>query len=84
MIRSVPIKVECYSGYKTDESPRSIIWNNQRFEVEEIVDQWYQASRDPVIPASDYFKVRIADGRLFILWKDRESLAWYLVETEFP
>jgi hypothetical protein len=84
MIHFVPIKVECYAGYKTDEEPRSFIWNNQRFEIEEIVDRWYQASRNPVVPASEYFKVRVADGRLLIIRKDRESRAWHLVETESP
>jgi hypothetical protein len=61
MIRSVPIKVECYSGYRNDETPRSFIWNNRRYEIVEIIDRWYQTSREPAVPTSDYFKIRAED-----------------------
>jgi len=74
------IQVECYAGYRSEESPRSFFLNDRRYEIEEIVDRWYQGSRDPAVPACDYFKVRAADGSLFIIRMDRESLSWYLME----
>ncbi len=82
MLRLVPIRVDCYAGYKSDETPRSFSWNNRRFDVEEIVDRWFQASRDPAIAAADYFKVRTSAGELFIIRRDRESLEWQLVKGE--
>jgi hypothetical protein len=81
MNRFVRIQVDCYAGYKGEESPRSFVWNDRRHEVEEIVDRWYQASRDPQIPACDYFKVRTADGALFLLRMDRETSTWHLVRA---
>ena len=80
MIRFVPIQVECYSGYKNEETPRSFIWNNRRHEILEIVDRWYQASREPAVPTSDYFKIRADDALLYVIRLDRRSLAWYLME----
>jgi hypothetical protein len=82
MIRFVPIDVECYAGYKGEETPRGFTWNGRRYEVEEILDRWYQGSRDPIVAASDYFKVRIADGIQCIVRRDRQSSAWYLMEAE--
>ena len=81
MARAIPIQVECYAGYRSEESPRSFSLNGRRYEIEEIVDRWYQGSRDPAVPACDYFKVRAAGGILFILRMDRESFSWYLMEA---
>jgi hypothetical protein len=81
MNRFIPIQVDCYAGYKGEEAPRSFLWNDRRYQVEEIVDRWYQASRDPQIPACDYFRVRAADGALFVLRMDREASAWHLVQA---
>lgn len=81
MNRFIPIQVDCCAGYKGEEAPRSFVWNDRRYQVEEIVDRWYQASRDPQTPACDYFKVRAADGALFVLRLDREIAAWHLVQA---
>jgi hypothetical protein len=89
MARAIPIQVECYAGYRSEESPRSFSLDGRRYEIEEIVDRWYQGSRDPAVPACDYFKVRAAGGILaateggilFILRMDRESFSWYLMEA---
>jgi hypothetical protein len=80
MIRFVPIQVESYSGYRRDETPLSFIWNNRRYEILEIIDRWYQATMDPAVSPSDYFKVRGADALLYVIRLDRQSSAWYLVE----
>ncbi|MCX7038042.1 MAG: hypothetical protein NT005_02750 [Spirochaetes bacterium] len=80
MIRLVPIKVGCYEGSKAEETPRWFTLNEQRFDIEEIVDRWYQASQDPTVTASDYYKVRTVEGTLFVIRRDRETLAWQLVE----
>lgn len=37
MIRFVRIQVESYSGYRNDETPRTFIWNNRRYEIVEII-----------------------------------------------
>jgi len=63
MTRFVRIQVESYSGYRNDETPRRFLWNNRRYEIVEIIDRWYQASRDPAVPTSDYFKVRVTEIR---------------------
>ena len=83
MARTIPIQVECYAGYRSEESPRSFSLDGRRYEIEEIVDRWYQGSRDPAVPACDYFKVRAAGGLLFMLRMDRTTFSWYLVEAFF-
>ncbi len=80
MVRLIPIQVECYAGYRGDESPRALVLNGQRRDIEEIVDRWYQAGRDPSVAASDYYRVRTADGSLLLIRLDRDAQAWHLVE----
>ena len=74
----IPIKVECYSGYKADEYPECFIRDNIRFEISHIVDRWYQGDSTPEFPASDYFKVETNSGDLYIVKHDFKSDKWYL------
>lgn len=78
MVELIPIKVECYSGYKADEFPKCFYWNNGRFEIEEITDRWYQGETNPEWPVSNYFKVGTSFGMKYILKHDLESDGWYL------
>ena len=42
MIKQANIQVECYSGFRADEYPKYFSWDNNRFEIYEIADRWYQ------------------------------------------
>lgn len=75
-----PIQVQCYAGYKADESPRRFRWENGWIEVREIRDRWYQGQRDPEWPVADYFKVVGDDGHEYLLRHDRESDEWCLAQ----
>ena len=73
MIELIPIKVECYSGYKADEYPKCFYWDKNRFEVQQVLDRWYQGDSNPEWPVSNYFKVATECGELFILKHDLVS-----------
>ena len=73
-----PIQVECYSGWKADESPQRFLWKERWIEVNEIVDRWYQGHRDPEWPVADYFKVSASDGHSSLLKHDLESDDWHV------
>ncbi len=74
----VAVRVESYSGYKADEYPKSFYWNNTRFEVQEVIDHWYQGDPDPDFPISDYFRISTASGTQYIIKHDIDSDVWYL------
>lgn len=65
------ITVECYAGYRGEQEPRAFTLNERRFEVRELLDRW-QA------PTHRYFKIRVDDGRVFILRHDETSGEWDL------
>ena len=61
------IQVECVSGYKAEERPVAFTHAGVRREIMEIVDRWYEGGLDPARPVVNYFKVRTADDREFLL-----------------
>ena len=64
------IDVECYSGHRADERPAAFTLGGRRFEVEEIVDRWYEGGLEPTRPELHYFKVRTTGRQLFLLRHD--------------
>lgn len=75
----IPIIVECHSGYKTDEYPIRFYWMNMKYDIQEIADRWYQAQATPDQPVANYFKVRTASKRVYILKHELASDNWFLV-----
>jgi hypothetical protein len=61
------VAVECYAGYKGEETPRAFIRRSRRFEVLEVLDRWYEGGMDPTRVAHNYFKVKTAEGEIFLL-----------------
>jgi hypothetical protein len=50
------IRVECYAGYRGEETPRRFFLGERAVEVREVVDRW-------LAPDHRYFKVRGSDGQ---------------------
>src|SRR5262249_24413701 len=67
-----PVRVECYAGYRGEETPRRFCVAGAWREVETVVDRW----RDP---DHCYFKVQAGDGVTYLLRHDTESHGWELV-----
>jgi hypothetical protein len=67
----VRIEVECYSGYRGEETPRAIQFRGRRVAVREVIDRW-------LAPDHRYFKVRGDDDGLYIIRHDSAGLTWEL------
>lgn len=61
------LRVECYAGHKADERPLAFILGERRFQVEEVLDQWYG-------PEDTYFRVRADDGHFYVLRHNHNPL----------
>jgi hypothetical protein len=69
------IRVECYAGYKSEETPRRLIFDDRTIEVADVIDQW-------LAPDHRYFKLRGADGATYIIQHDVAAGRWELVMFE--
>lgn len=65
------IRVECHAGHRGEEEPRAFTLGQTRFPVTEILDRW-------ISPDHRHFKVRVEDGRAFVLRYDVPSDEWEL------
>ena len=67
----VEIRVECYAGYRGEETPRLIWLGRRKIEVTEIQDRW-------LAPTHRYFKIRGDDNAIYILRHNSETWEWDL------
>ena len=65
------IHVECYAGYRGEETPRRFQLGEKFIEVKDVLDQW-------LAPDHRYFKVAGEDGSIYILRHDSRSFDWEL------
>jgi hypothetical protein len=73
-----PVEVESHSGYKSDEYPKCFYWNLVKYDIQEIIDRWYQRENTPEWPVSDYFRIMSTSGEQFLLKHDLERDEWFL------
>ncbi|MGE0650273.1 MAG: hypothetical protein AB7P12_00780 [Alphaproteobacteria bacterium] len=65
------VRVECYAGYRGEETPRRFYFGGRAIEVAEVLDQW-------LAPDHRYFKLRGDDGSDYILRHDVYGDSWDL------
>ena len=68
--RESEIRVECYSGYRGEETPRRLYYRERRVDVLNIVDRWLS-------PDHRYFKLLALDGT-YIVRHDTTEDRWGL------
>jgi hypothetical protein len=63
------IRVSCYEGYTSGETPRSFCLGDRWLEVVEILDRWRGEDHE-------YFRLVASDGNRYILRRDRVRDEW--------
>lgn len=63
------IRVECYAGYRGEETPRRFYLGQRPLEVVEVLDRWLS-------PDHRYFKVKADDSGMYILCHDVRTDRW--------
>jgi hypothetical protein len=72
MVLPIDIRVECYSGYREEETPQVVHLKDRRVLVAEIIDRW-------LAPDHRYFKFRGDDGSLYIIRHDVVTYEWQMI-----
>ena len=67
----IEIKVECYAGYRGEETPRAIGFESGKIEVKKVLDRWLD-------PDYRYFKIQGEDEGIYIIRNDMNTGAWGL------
>ena len=66
------IRVDCYAGYRGEETPRFIRLADNKIEVIQVLDRW-------LAPDHRYFKLLGDDEATYIIRHDSVSGQWELV-----
>ena len=72
----VRVRVRCYAGYRSEETPRSLWLEDREVPVDEVLDRWLE-------PGYRYFRIRAGD-RVFLLRHDVDGDRWELRLEESP
>ena len=72
MASPLHLKVECYAGYRGEETPRCIWLGEQKIEVERVIDRW-------LAPDHRYFKILGQDRAVYIIRHDTHRWTWELI-----
>jgi hypothetical protein len=65
------VEVECYAGYRADETPRALRLGTRRVQVVDVIDRW-------LAPDHRYFKLQGDDGNTYLVRHDAERDEWEL------
>jgi hypothetical protein len=69
------LEVECYAGYRGEQTPRRFRLGDRQIEIVLVLDSW-------LAPDHRYFKVNGADGRVYILRNAVQSGRWELPSSQ--
>jgi hypothetical protein len=75
------IEVIAYSGYRGEETPRTILFRQKRIEVIEILKQWLEERSDDR-EIRRFYRVKGRDGDLYTIYYDEKSMGWFLINKE--
>jgi hypothetical protein len=69
-----PIRVECHSGYRGDETPRRFELDGQTIEIAEVLRRWRE-------PDALLFRVQTLAGRVYVLRRNEQTGSWDVPEA---
>ncbi|MBI2360149.1 MAG: hypothetical protein HYV04_14840 [Deltaproteobacteria bacterium] len=67
------IRVDCYAGFRGEETPRSFYLGEKKLEILEVISRWVE-------PDYRWFKVRGDDSGVYALRQDIRSGNWALIQ----
>jgi hypothetical protein len=71
------VRVECYAGYRGEETPQRLFIGERPIEVVEVLDRW-------LAPTHRYFKLHGDDGGIYIVRHDGAVDRWELTFFDSP
>jgi len=78
------ISVFTRDEYREAQEPYGFEWRNKRFDIALIVDRWYEGHLDSKRMPLRYFRVKTADGEIYILRYHELFRAWGIMVRRQP
>jgi len=75
------IEVIAYSGYRGEETPRTIFLHGERIEVFEILNQWIE-ERSGDRARKRFYQIKGSDGNLYTIYFDEKTMEWFCIHKD--
>jgi len=75
------IKVIAYSGYRGEETPKTILLHGTRIEVNEILNQWIEEGLEDRA-TKRFYQIKGDHGVLYRIYYDEKAMEWFCVVNE--
>jgi hypothetical protein len=75
------IRVIAYSGYRGEETPRTILLHGERIEVFEILRQWIE-EKSGDRARKRFYQVKGSDGNLYMIYSDEKAMEWFRIHKD--
>jgi hypothetical protein len=70
------IKVIAYSGYRGEETPKTIFLHGTRIEIIEILNQWIEEGLDDKA-TKRFYQIKGNDGLVRRIYYDEKTMEWF-------
>jgi hypothetical protein len=70
------IEVIAYSGYRVEETPRTMILHDEKIEVVRILSTWIEEGLEDRA-RKRFFKVKGSDGIIHKIFYDEKRMEWF-------
>ena len=71
------IEVIAYSGYRGEETPRTILFHGERIEVMEILKQWIEEGSEDRT-TKRFYQIKGNDGVVRRIYYNEKTTEWFL------
>ncbi len=75
------IEVIAYSGYRGEESPRTILLPGERIEVTEILNQWIE-EKSADRSRKRFYKIKGSDKAIHVIYYDEKAAEWFHIKKD--
>jgi len=74
------IDVVTYSGYRGEETPRSILIHHEKIEVVAILNRWIGEGIEDKV-RKRFFKLKGSDGKTHKIYYDEKETEWFYLNS---
>jgi hypothetical protein len=75
------IEVIAYSGYRGEETPRTMIFRDKKIEVKDILNRWVEEGAGDR-ERKRFFRVKGTDGFEYKIYYSEGSMEWFYVHQD--
>jgi len=72
------IEVIAYSGYRDEETPRTILFHGEKIEVTEISKRWIEESSEDR-SQKRFFEIKGSDRAVHLICYDEKAMEWFYI-----